>query len=216
VIEDACQAHGAKYRGKKVGTFGSLGCFSFYPTKNLGGYGDGGMVLTDDKKFYEILHLLRCYGERKKYQHSVKAGNSRLDEVQAAILRVKLKYLDQWNEERRRKAGIYTEKLASLNILCPVEGDKAESVYHLYVIRTQKRNHLQAFLKEKGIETLIHYPIPIHLQKAYEELGYQRGDLLMTERCSREVLSLPLFPELKDSEIEEVAGTICLFFKRQN
>ena len=127
-----------------------------------------------------------------------------------------MKYLDQWNEERRKKAGIYTEKLASLNVVCPVEEDKVKPVYHLYVIRTQKRNDLQAFLKEKGIETLIHYPIPIHLQKAYEDLGYRKGDLLMTERCSREVLSLPLFPELKDSEMEKVTGTIRLFFKRQN
>ena len=208
VIEDACQAHGAEYRGKKVGTFGSLGCFSFYPTKNLGGYGDGGMVVTDEKKYYEVLRLLRCYGEKKKYQHTLKTGNSRLDEVQAAILRVKLKYLDQWNEERRRKAEIYTEKFAALNVVCPVEEEKAKSVYHLYVIRLPKRNSLQAFLNEKGIETLIHYPIPIHLQKAYEELGYRRGDLLMTERCSREVLSLPLFPGLADEELEEVVRQI--------
>jgi dTDP-4-amino-4,6-dideoxygalactose transaminase len=211
VIEDACQAHGAEYGGKKVGAFGSLGCFSFYPTKNLGGYGDGGMVVTNDKKCYETLRLLRCYGEEKKYHHFVKGHNSRLDEIQAAILRVKLKYLDQWNEGRRKKAQIYTQSLQSNRVIPPVEREKAKHVYHLYVIRIKKRNSLQAFLKEKGIETLIHYPIPIHLQKAYKELGYRKGDLPITEQCSQEILSLPFFPEMTESEIEEVANQIRCF-----
>jgi dTDP-4-amino-4,6-dideoxygalactose transaminase len=211
VIEDACQAHGAEYRGKRVGSFGLLGCFSFYPTKNLGGYGDGGMIVTDHKKYYEKLRLLRCYGEKKKYHHILIGGNSRLDEIQAAILRVKLKYLDRWNGRRRERAKAYTNKLALTDVVCPVEKEEARPVYHLYVIRTKKRNSLQRFLKGKGIETLIHYPTPIHLQKVYKELGYQRGDLPITERFSGQVLSLPFFPELSESEMDEVATQIKTF-----
>jgi len=211
VIEDACQAHGAEYQGKKAGSFGLLSCFSFYPTKNLGGYGDGGMVVTDDRKLFEKLRLLRCYGEKKKYQHVLKGSNSRLDEIQAAILRVKLKYLDQWNEERRKRALIYKRMLEHTGVNCPVEKEQAKHVYHLFVIRTKKRNALQAFLKVKGIETLIHYPIPIHLQKAFRELGYRRGALPLTEQYAREVLSLPFFPEITESEKEEVATQIKLF-----
>jgi dTDP-4-amino-4,6-dideoxygalactose transaminase len=169
------------------------------------------MVVTNDKKCYETLRLLRCYGEEKKYHHFVKGHNSRLDEIQAAILRVKLKYLDQWNEGRRKKAQIYTQSLQSNRVIPPVEREKAKHVYHLYVIRIKKRDSLQAFLKEKGIETLIHYPIPIHLQKAYKELGYRKGDLPITEQCSQEILSLPFFPEMTESEIEEVANQIRCF-----
>jgi dTDP-4-amino-4,6-dideoxygalactose transaminase len=213
VIEDACQAHGAKYGGKKVGSFGALGCFSFYPTKNLGGYGDGGMVVTNNRKYEKKLRLLRCYGEKKKYQHVLKGGNSRLDEIQAAILRVKLKYLDQWNEERRKRALFYKRMLEHTGVICPTEKEQAKHVYHLFVIRTKKRNALQASLKEKGIETLIHYPIPIHLQKAFKELGCRRGDLPLTEQCSRGVLSLPFFPEMTESEVEEVATQIKTFTK---
>ncbi|OGP92901.1 MAG: erythromycin biosynthesis sensory transduction protein eryC1 [Deltaproteobacteria bacterium RBG_16_48_10] len=208
VIEDACQAHGAKYGEKKVGSFGAFGCFSFYPTKNLGGYGDGGMVVTNHQRFYEKLRLLRCYGEKRKYEHHLKGGNSRLDELQAALLRVKLKYLDQWNEERKKKANFYSERLASLGVVCPLERKAARHVYHLYVIRTRKRDSLQAFLKKRGVDTLIHYPIPIHQQKAFGELGYQRGDLPLTEQVSRKILSLPFFPEIKESEIEEVVKGI--------
>ncbi len=211
VIEDACQAHGAEYKGKKAGSFGAMGCFSFYPTKNLGGSGDGGMVITDDKKLYEKLRLLRCYGEKKKYQHLLKGGNSRLDEIQAAVLRIKLRYLDSWNERRRERAKAYTTMLASTDVICPVEREEARHVYHLFVIRTKKRNGLQASLKERGIDTLIHYPIPIHLQKAYKDLGYQRGDFPVTERFSKQVLSLPFFPEFTESEMDEVAGAIRLF-----
>jgi len=215
VIEDACQAHGAEYQGRRTGSFGLLGCFSFYPTKNLGGYGDGGMVVTDDKKLNEKLRLLRCYGEKKKYHHIVKGGNSRLDEIQAAILRVKLRYLDQKNEERRKRTQIYGRMLEGTGVRPPVEREKARHVYHLFVIRTKKRNSLQAFLKEKGIETLIHYPIPIHLQEAFKELGYGRGDLPLTERYSGEILSLPFFPEMKQSEMEEVTEGIRSFMNTE-
>jgi dTDP-4-amino-4,6-dideoxygalactose transaminase len=212
VIEDACQAHGAKYGGKKVGSFGALGCFSFYPTKNLGGYGDGGMVVTSDKRYDKRLRLLRNYGERKKYRHILKGGNSRLDEIQAAILRVKLQYLDRWNEQRRRQAKIYTEMLAPLGVVCPSEKGRAKHVYHLYVIRTRKRDGLQRFLRRRGIETLIHYPIPIHRQKAYKELGYRKDDLPVTKRWAGKILSLPFFPEMTKSEMEEVQQQIEKFF----
>ncbi len=213
VIEDACQAHGAKYGRKKVGSFGAMGCFSFYPTKNLGGYGDGGMVVTDHKKYDQNLRLLRCYGEREKYQHVLKGHNSRLDEIQAAILRVKLKYLDQWNEVRRRKAKFYTKMLSPLGVVCPSEKKGIRHVYHLYTIKTRERDSLRAFLKKKGIETLIHYPIPIPLQKAYQELGYRRGDLPVTDQWSQKILSLPIFPEIRECEMEEVAEGIRSFLE---
>ncbi len=208
VIEDACQAHGAKYGGKRVGAFGAFGCFSFYPTKNLGAYGDGGIVVTNHQRLYEKLRLLRCYGEKKKYHHTLKGENSRLDELQAAILRVKLRNLDQWNEERRKKAVLYSEKLSPLGVVCPFEKKAARHVYHLYVIRTRKRDALQAFLKGRGIETMIHYPIPIHRQWAYRELDYRKGEMSLTEQYSRRILSLPFFPEIKESEIDEVASGI--------
>jgi dTDP-4-amino-4,6-dideoxygalactose transaminase len=211
VIEDACQAHGAKYGRRKVGSLGAMGCFSFYPTKNLGGYGDGGMVVTDHQKYDQKLRLLRCYGERKKYQHILKGHNSRLDEIQAALLRVKLKHLDQWNEERRRKARLYTRMLSPLGLVCPSEKKGVRHVYHLYAIKMRKRDAVQAFLKKRGIETLIHYPIPIPLEKAYQEMGYRRGDFPLTDQWSRKILSLPFFPEMKESEMEEVAQQIKMF-----
>ncbi len=215
VIEDACQAHGAEYGGKKAGSFGAMACFSFYPTKNLGGYGDGGMVVTDCREYDQKLRLLRCYGEKKKYQHVLKGQNSRLDEIQAAILRVKLRYLDQWNEARRRKAEIYTERLLPHGVVCPSEKRGVRHVYHLYTIKTKKRDALQAFLKKNGIETLIHYPIPIPVQKAYRETEYQKKDLPVTEQSVRKILSLPFFPEMKRSEVEEVAERIGSFLKNE-
>jgi dTDP-4-amino-4,6-dideoxygalactose transaminase len=215
VIEDACQAHGAEYGNKKVGSFGAMGCFSFYPTKNLGGYGDGGMVVTNHKKYDAKLRLLRCYGEKKKYQHILKGHNSRLDEIQAALLRVKLKYLDQWNQERRNKAEIYTEQLSLLGAVCPLEEKGMKHVFHLYAIQTNKRDSLQAFLRKKGIDTLIHYPIPIPFQKAYQELRYGRKDLPLTTQWSRRILSLPFFPEIMKREMEEVVEGIRSFFKNE-
>ncbi len=208
VMEDACQAHGAEYQGRKMGSFGHQACFSFYPTKNLGAYGDGGMVVTNDKRYDERLRLLRRYGEKRKYEHNLKGWNSRLDEMQAAILRVKLKYLDQWNGERRKKALMYKRMLESTQVRCPAEREQARHVYHLFTIRTKKRNALQVFLREKGIETLIHYPVPIHLQKAYAELGYRRGDLPVTEKVAHEILSLPFYPELTSEEMREVQEQI--------
>ncbi len=208
VIEDACQAHGAEYKGKKAGAFGLMSCFSFYPTKNLGGYGDGGMVLTDNKKFYERLLLLRNYGEKRKYHHFIKGENSRLDEIQAAVLRVKLKYLDSWNERRRKIAFFYKENLKDTNIILPIEKDGIKHVYHLFVIRTTRRDELQKFLREKGIFTLIHYPIPIHLQNAFKDSGYKRKDLPVTEKCAREVLSLPIFNGITEEDVIEVTKQV--------
>ena len=213
VIEDACQAHGATYGRKKVGSFGAMGCFSFYPTKNLGGHGDGGMVVTNEKKYDEKLRLLRCYGEERKYQHVLKGHNSRLDEIQAALLRVKFKYLDRWNEDRRRKAKLYTERLSPIGVACPSEKKGVRHVYHLYAIKTEKRDFLQAFLKKRGIETLIHYPIPIPFQKAYQELRYRKRDFPVTHQWSRKVLSLPFFPEIKKREMEDVTEGIRSFLK---
>jgi len=215
VIEDACQAHGAKLGRRKVGSLGAMGCFSFYPTKNLGGYGDGGMVVTDHQKYDQKLRLLRCYGQRKKYQHVLKGHNSRLDEIQAALLRVKLKYLDQWNEERRRKAKLYTKMLSPLGLVCPSERKGVRHVYHLYTIETGKRDALQAFLKKKGIETLIHYPIPIPLEKAYQEMGYRRGDFPLTDQWSRKILSLPFSAEIGEREMEKVAEGVRRFFEHE-
>jgi dTDP-4-amino-4,6-dideoxygalactose transaminase len=213
VIEDACQAHGAEYQGRRVGSFGHLACFSFYPTKNLGAYGDGGMVVTDDKRYDERLRLLRRYGEKRKYEHILKGWNSRLDEMQAAILRVKLKYLDHWNGQRRKRALMYRRLLEDTGVNLPVEKRQGRHVYHLFVIRTKQRNALQAFLKEKGIETLVHYPVPIHLQKAYTELGYRRGDLPVTEKVAHEALSLPFYPELTGEEMREVQEQVRKFFE---
>ncbi len=213
VIEDACQAHGAEFKGRKAGSFGIMGCFSFYPTKNLGGYGDGGMVVTDDRRLYEKLRLLRCYGESKKYHHILQGGNSRLDELQSAILRVKLKHLDRWNDQRRENALLYKKKLERAEVVCPVEEEGSHPVYHLFVIRAKKRNALQKFLKGKGVETLIHYPIPIHLQKVYKDLGYRRGDLPLTEKSSEEILSLPFYPQITESDIEEVTIQIARFYQ---
>lgn len=215
VIEDCAQSHGAVLGGRKGGAWGDMAAFSFYPTKNLGALGDAGMVVTNDPGLGERARLLRQYGWRERYVSEIPGLNSRLDELQAAVLRVKLKYLNQWNEARRKKAEIYTEMLTPLGVVCPSEGSGVKHVYHLYVIRTRKRDMLQAFLKEKGIETHIHYPVPIHLQKAYEGLGYHQGDLPLTEQCCSEILSLPCFPEMKGSEIRKVTQEIRSFFKNK-
>jgi dTDP-4-amino-4,6-dideoxygalactose transaminase len=209
VIEDACQAHGATYKGKKAGSMGDAGCFSFYPSKNLGAFGDGGIVVTNDAAIAERLKLLRNYGQEKRYFHRIKGFNSRLDEIQAAILRVKLKCLDQWNTTRMGKAALYKRLLRDVsNIITPIEAPYSSHVYHLFVIRCEERNNLQGFLSEKGIGTLIHYPRPIHLQESYKDLRCEKGDLPVAEHCAETILSLPLYPEIKDSEIEFIVAAI--------
>jgi dTDP-4-amino-4,6-dideoxygalactose transaminase len=216
IIEDACHAHGAEYKGKRAGTLGHVGCFSFYPTKNLGGYGDGGAIVTNEKEIAAKVSSLRNYGQETRYEHALRGINSRLDELQAAILRIKLKHLDEWNENRRRNARLYDELLQGTNVICPKEKDYARHVYHLYVIRSKKRDQLQRFLEAKGITTLIHYPIPVHLQKAYEDLGVCSGALPVTENLADEILSLPIFPELEKPQIEEVTGSIRTFCGQHN
>jgi len=208
VIEDACQAHGAEYKGKRAGSLADAGCFSFYPTKNLGAYGDGGMVVTNDEEIAQRVRLLRNYGERERYYHSIKGFNSRLDELQAAILRVKLKRLDEWNSARRQKAKLYDQLLAGSEVITPREMDYGEHIYHLYVIRAKFRDELRRFLESKGVGTLIHYPVPLHLQEAYSNLGLKRGALPVAERYADEILSLPLYPELSREAQEMVASII--------
>lgn len=216
VIEDACQAHGAEYKGNKAGTFGDVGCFSFYPAKNLGGCGDGGMVLTDNEEIAQKLRMLRNYGERKKYHHEVVGYNSRLDELQAAILRIKLKYLDDWVEARRKIARKYNDLLARIdNISTPDEELYAKHSYHLYVIRTGHRDELRDWLRTKGISTGIHYPKPIHLQECFAQLGLSAGTFPNSEKVSKEVLSLPMFPELTDDEIHYISDSIGEFARNR-
>jgi len=208
VIEDACQAHGAKYKGKRVGSLGHAAAFSFYPAKNLGAYGDGGIVVTNDQRVAESLRMLRDYGQREKYHHELLGYNHRLDTLQAAVLRVKLQHLDAWNAARRQQAQLYGELLAHSPVVPPAEADYAESVYHLYVIRAEQRDALRAYLRDKGIATGIHYPIPIHLQPAYRDLGYKKGSFSVTEEYAAQVLSLPMYAELTPGSIEYVAGAI--------
>jgi dTDP-4-amino-4,6-dideoxygalactose transaminase len=209
VIEDACQAHGAHYKGRRVGTFGHAAAFSFYPAKNLGAYGDGGMVVTDNPEIAGSIRMLRDYGQRAKYQHVLRGYNRRLDTIQAAVLRVKLKYLDAWNAARREHAGRYSELLAQIpGLAIPGVPDYATPVHHLYVIRVEERDSLRAAMQEKGVSTGIHYPIPIHLQDAYRDLGYLAGSFPITERCAGLILSLPIYAELTPAAIESVVELI--------
>ena len=208
VIEDTAQAHGAEYKGKKVGSIGDVGCFSFYPGKNLGAYGDAGMVVTNNERIAKKIKLLRNHGRiTKKYEHDIEGYSSRLDNLQAAILSVKLRYLNKWNESRRRNAKKYNELLNNIDgIITPYEAEYAKHVYHLYVIKVEKegRDKLREELNSKGIATGIHYPIPLHLQTAYSYLGYKEGDFPITEKASQEILSLPMFAELSDEQIMEI------------
>ncbi len=213
VIEDACQAHGARYRERRVGALGHAAAFSFYPSKNLGACGDGGMVVTSDADAAKSLKLLRNYGQEKKYYHVVRGYNRRLDTLQAALLRIKLNYLDTWNHERRRRADLYARLLRDA-VVTPVPAHYAEPVWHLYVIQANNRDGLQAFLGERGIGTAIHYPTPIHLQPAYRDLGHKKGDFPITERAAARVLSLPMYPELPLAAIEDVAGAVREFVSR--
>jgi dTDP-4-amino-4,6-dideoxygalactose transaminase len=211
VIEDAAQAHGASYksRNQKAGSIGDVGCFSFYPTKNMGGFGDGGMVVTNNNKIFQKLFKLRDYGRKSRYEHTSLGYNSRLDNLQAAILRVRLRHLDSNNRLRRHYAQIYDEKLMDIKgLICPSQASYAQHVYHAYTIRVKNRIRLLEEFKKNDIGFMIYYPIPLHLQKVYRGLGYQRGDFVVAEKLSQEVLSLPMYPGLKKSQIDLVAGTI--------
>ena len=210
IIEDAAQAHGAEYKGKKVGSLGDIGCFSFYPAKNLGAYGDAGMITTNNEEIAKKLKLLRNHGRiTKKYEHEIEGYSSRLDNLQAAILRVKLRHLSKWNNMRRKNAKKYNKLLSNIDgIIPPYEADYAKHVYHLYVIRVGERDILREELKSEGVATGIHYPIPLHLQPAYKYLGYKEGDFPVTEGCSQKILSLPMYAELSGEQINEIVYSI--------
>lgn len=214
VLEDACQAHGALYKGKVVGSFGDLAAFSFYPSKNLGAYGDGGAIATNSSKFASLLRKLREYGATSKYTYDQIGINSRLDTLQAAILKIKLKYLKEWNNKKLKLANYYNQKLKSLPfIITPYASRESVHIYHLYVIRTPKRDELAKFLTSVGVQTGVHYPIPLHLQKSLKTLGYKRGHFPIAERLSTETLSLPMYPELTFGEQEFIIKSIKKFFK---
>lgn len=210
VIEDCAQAHGALYNNKKVGSFGDAACFSFYPTKNLGAFGDGGMVVTNSEEVRDRMALLHDYGRKGRYEHIIKGYNSRLDTLQAAILRVKLKHLDGWNESRRKNAALYTKlfKESKLDIILPVEAPYAKHVYHQYTIRVKSRKDIMEKLANRSVRTLIHYPIPVHLQECYKELGYKKGDFPVAEKCCEGIMSLPMYPELTEEEIRYVVDKL--------
>ncbi|WP_286064944.1 DegT/DnrJ/EryC1/StrS family aminotransferase [Faecalibaculum rodentium] len=208
VIEDTAQAHGAIYHGKRAGTFGNTGAFSFYPGKNLGALGDCGAVVTNDPELADTIRAMGNYGSKKKYVHEFKGQNSRLDEIQAAFLNVKLPYLDTWNQERRRIASRYLNEIKNPHIILPTVIDGVEPVWHIFAVRTKERDDFQQYLEEKGIHTGIHYPTPIHLHEAYRDLGYKKGDFPIAEEISDTELSLPMFYGLSDEQIDYVVKVV--------
>jgi dTDP-4-amino-4,6-dideoxygalactose transaminase len=208
VVEDAAQAIGAKYKGKKAGTMGHFGCFSFFPSKNLGAAGDGGMIVTDDSEMAELVKMLRVHGAKPKYYHSMVGYNSRLDTIQAAILSVKLKYLDGWTEKRREHAESYNSAFKDSDIITPKEEDFNYHIYHQYTIAVKNRDKLREVLKDNQIGHDVYYPVPLHLQECYRSLGYEEGDLPEIERKAKEVISLPIYPELTKDEQNFVIETI--------
>ncbi len=207
VIEDCAQSFGAEFNGKKTGSFGDAGCFSFYPSKNLGAYGDGGMITINKASSAEIIKQLRNHGSKGSYRHKRVGFNSRLDELQAGILLVKFKYLDEYNKKRRENALLYTELLSD-SVKCPVEKKGSFHVYHQYTIRSKKRDLIQERLKEQGVSSVVYYPVPLHLQEALKFLGYQKGDFPEAEKAAKEVLSLPMYPELSMRDIKKIAQII--------
>ena len=215
VMEDVAQATGATYKGAIAGSIGDYGSFSFYPSKNLGAFGDGGAVSTNDEEKYKKLKMLRNYGQSKRYYHDTLGINSRLDEIQCAILGAQLPFVHEWNDQRGRIAAKYTEGLKDL-VVTPVEVPGYKHVYHLYVIQTAYRDELQAYLLERGVQCLIHYPIPAHLQQAYQFLGYKAGSLPTTEHIVNRILSLPMFPEMTDDQVEQVIEGIKSFYKERS
>jgi len=209
VIEDAAQSHGADYKNKRVGSLGDIACFSFYPTKSLGGFGDGGMIVTNNEDVYEKTKMLRDYGRQGRYEHKIKGYNSRLDTVQAVILSAKLKYLDQWNDMRRKIADAYTRHLEGVKkVITPVLKDDRTHVYQTYAVRVKDRNNVIEKMKEKGVGVLIHYPIPLHLQEAYKDLEYERGDFPVSEKIAEEELSLPMYPHMEEDKVVFVSESL--------
>jgi len=212
VIEDAAQAHGARYKGRRIGSLGRMAAFSFYPGKNLGAYGEAGAVTTDDPKLDRTLRMLRDHGSEKKYVHDLLGYNARMEGLQGAVLNVKLAHLDAWNAERNRVARLYDRLLADAPVARPAFDPDIEQVFHLYVIETEQRDELQKYLGDHKVPTLIHYPIPIHLQKAFDHLDYRPGDFPIAEKLAHEILSLPIYPEMTDEQVETVAERVKSFF----
>jgi dTDP-4-amino-4,6-dideoxygalactose transaminase len=212
VVEDAAQSIGATQNGIKCGNFGRLGCFSFYPTKNLGGFGDGGLVTTNDEKLAERVKLLRTHGQNSRYLHKVIGGNFRLDSIQAAVLGVQLQYLDRWNERRRQNAALYNDLFTGSPVKVPKIDSNNVSIYNLYTVTVPERDRLQKFLAENEISSAVFYPKPLHLQDCFKGLGYKEGGLPVAERLCSEVLSLPVYPELKQEQIEYVAKKVLKFY----
>ncbi len=209
VIEDCAQAHGARYEGQRVGTFGDLGCFSFYPTKNLGAWGDGGAVVASDPELARTVRLLRSHGEGPRYHHSLVGTTARLDALQAALLRVKLRRLEGWNDDRRRVASRLRAGLVGTSLELPsMASPEGDHVYHLFVARSERREALRAFLSERGVATAVHYPIPIHRTGAYADLGLGAGSLPVAERLAEQICTLPLFPQMTDDEIARITGAV--------
>ena len=214
VIEDCAQATGADYHGRKVGTLGDLGCFSFFPSKNLGGVGDGGMVLTHDEGLAERIRSLRGHGSRRKYFHDELGTNSRLDEIQAAVLRIKLQYLDRWNEKRRQVAKQYVAQLGD-TVVPPKEAPGCRHVYHQFTVRSSRRDSLMQCLNDQGIGAIIYYPRALHLQQVYAHLNHKIGDFPESDKAQAEVLSLPMFPELRPEQIAQVVAVVHQFYSQQ-
>ena len=215
IIEDACQAIGAKYNDKKVGSIGRAGAFSFFPTKNLGCYGDGGIVVTNDDKLAETIKILRFHGSNPKYYHSMIGRNSRLDAIQAAILSVKLKHIDSWNEKRNEKAKIYNQLLKNTPLITPYHDINRTHVYHLYIIQSNYRDELMGYLKERGISTGVYYPVPLHRQEVYKFLGYKDGSLPVAEKMSERTFAIPLYPELDYQQQIYISQQIGEFYKQR-
>lgn len=211
VVEDACQAHGARYKGKRTGAIGHAAAFSFYPGKNLGAYGDGGAITTNDERIAASLRRMRDYGQSEKYHHTELGYNRRLDSIQAAILRVKLRHLDSWNQARRDHANYYNKLLKGSKYVLPEIPSFAEPIWHLYVLQSENRDSLMKYLSGIGVSTGIHYPIPIHLQGAYENLGHKEGDFPLTERISHKIVSLPMYAEMSNEMIEYVVNGLNSF-----
>ncbi len=214
LVEDAAQAHAAKYRGRVIGTFGVMSCFSFYPGKNLGAYGEGGALVTNDPALASRARALREHGSTQRYYHDEVGYNYRMEGIQGAVLGVKLKHLDEWTRERRRVAHLYHQLLADSPLQLPREADYAQSAYHLYVVRHPRRDDLKKHLEANRIGCALHYPLPLHLQKCYASLGHKPGDFPVAEKAARECLSLPIYPELTDAQVHRVADVIKDFFRK--
>jgi len=211
LVEDCAQAHGASWKGKKVGTFGNIGCFSFYPTKNLGAFGDAGAVISNDRELIEKIKVFRNYGSEKHYYNRVVGANSRLDEIQAGLLNVRLKYMDEITDERKKLAERYQNEIHNSRVILPQERPGSNNVWHQYVIRVKNRNDIEEYLKEKEISTIIHYPIPPHLSEAYSSMGFKKGDFPITEEYADTVLSIPMYNGMTQSEQQYVIDMINQF-----